>query len=152
MKALKCRDCGTTHNGGHVCLTPLPSIHAQTVCPICGDWMEPNHICPTDIAAFEGKKYDGGKPDLSLLPREFVEQVSLAFMYGEKKYGRYNYMGGMDWHRLIAATLRHVFAWAWGEDRDSESGLSHLAHAGATIAMLISYQSNGLGKDTRYKK
>ena len=73
-------------------------------------------------------------------------------MYGEKKYGRYNYTGGMAWHRIIAACLRHVTAFASGEDTDRESGVSHLGHAGACVLMLTVYYKRNLGTDTREKK
>ncbi len=100
----------------------------------------------------EGRKDDTEKPDLSLLPKEFLEEVAKAFMHGEKKYGRYNYRSGMAWHRLVAALLRHVSAFNEGEDNDAESGHSHLGHAGACLAMLLVYQTHSLGTDTRYKK
>jgi hypothetical protein len=97
-------------------------------------------------------KHDQAKPDLSLLPREFVEGVALAFQYGEKKYGRHNFRQGMEWHRPAAALLRHAFKWLSGEDCDDESGLNHLFHVGACVAMLIVYQTNNVGTDTRFKK
>lgn len=100
----------------------------------------------------EGKKYDLGKPDLSLLPKEFLEATAQAFMHGEKKYGRYNYLNGMEWHRLVAAALRHITAFNEGEDFDAESGYSHLGHASACLAMLLTFQNRGLGKDTRNKQ
>ncbi len=100
----------------------------------------------------EGKKYDSEKPDLSLLPKEFLEEVSKAFMHGEKKYGRYNYLGGMAWTRIIASILRHASAFNSGEDIDSESGITHLGHLGAATAMLLVYHKRGLGKDNREGK
>jgi hypothetical protein len=100
----------------------------------------------------EGVKHDQEKPDLSLLPIEFLSDVAKAMQHGEKKYGRYNYTGGMAWHRLIAACLRHVYAFAGSEDLDPESGVSHLGHAGACILMLSVYVKRGLGQDTREKK
>lgn len=100
----------------------------------------------------EGRKDDQEKPDLSLLPKEALEAMALAFMHGEKKYGRYNFRAGMDWHRLIAASLRHITAFNEGENTDVESGFSHLGHASACLAMLLVYEQNALGKDTRYKK
>lgn len=98
------------------------------------------------------KKHDQEKVDLSILPREFLEQTALAFMHGEKKYGRGNYLNGLEWHRVIAALLRHIVAFSSGEDMDSESKLSHLAHVGACTAMLTVYFHRNLGKDTRDKK
>lgn len=47
--------------------------------------------------------------------------------------------------------LRHVFAWIRFEPRDSETTLSHLAHAGCCILFLITYELKGLGTDDRPK-
>ena len=63
--------------------------------------------------------------------------------------GRANYRKGFLWLRLAAATLRHMYAWIWGEDKDPESSLSHLAHAGASLCMLIDLVVNNLGQDNR---
>lgn len=100
----------------------------------------------------EGVKHDQEKPDLSLLPIEFLSEVSRAMMHGEKKYGRYNYTGGLAWSRVIAAGLRHLYAFAGGEDLDPESGVSHLGHAGACVLMLLVYYKRNLGTDNREKK
>ena len=99
-----------------------------------------------------GTKHDSGKPDLSLLPQILITETAKAYMYGEKKYGRYNYEGGFESHRLLGACLRHVFAWNEGEERDPESGVSHLAHAAATIGMLLRCQQLGSLTDTRTKR
>jgi len=102
------------------------------------------------VSVLTGKKNDQEKPDLSLLPKVFLDGTARAFMHGEKKYGRYNYRNGMDWHRLLAAALRHLTAFNDGEEIDVDSGNSHLAHASASIAMLMTYVAEGLGKDTRH--
>lgn len=100
----------------------------------------------------EGVKHDQAKPDLSLLPKEFLDEVAFAFMYGENKYGRYNYANGLAWHRVIAAGFRHLSAFNSGEDKDVESGLNHLSHLGACCAMLLVYYKRGIGEDTREKR
>lgn len=100
----------------------------------------------------EGVKYDQGKADLSILSYDALSQIAKAFEFGAKKYGRYNYLGGMEWTRIGSALLRHTYAWVWGEDCDEESGLHHLAHAGACVIMLLDYVLKGLGTDNRYKK
>ena len=99
-----------------------------------------------------GTKHDTGKPDLSLCPKVALEIMARAFMYGEKKYHRYNYLKGFDSHRLIGAALRHLTAWQEGQDEDPESGLNHLGHALASIAMLLDCADKGSLTDTRFKK
>jgi hypothetical protein len=96
-----------------------------------------------------GTKHDNGKPDLSLVPYSFLMEVAKALMYGEKKYGRYNFEKGFPTHRLLSAALRHIWAYVNGEDKDPESGLSHLAHAGASLAMLVRCLELGTATDTR---
>jgi hypothetical protein len=72
--------------------------------------------------------------------------------YGAKKYAEHNYLKGMAWTRLIGAALRHCFSWLRGEDIDPESGLPHLSHALASIAMLIETIDRKKGTDDRYKQ
>ena len=98
------------------------------------------------------KKFDGGKPDISIIPPEYTDAVAQAFMDGEKKYGRYNYRGGMEWSRLLSAALRHINAFNKGEDVASDSGVHHLGHAGACLAMLMDYYINNLGTENRRPK
>jgi hypothetical protein len=98
----------------------------------------------------QGVKYDAGKPDLSLCPRAALEAMALAFMVGERKYGRYNYLKGFDVHRLVAAALRHLTAYNEGEDIDQEYGTPHLGHALASIAMILDMEKNGTLRETRY--
>lgn len=84
-----------------------------------------------------GKKFDSGKHELHLNPPEFLEGAARAFGYGKGKYGEYNWMGGIKASRLYDACQRHLLAWFWGEETDPESGLSHLDHAAASLAMLM---------------
>lgn len=100
----------------------------------------------------QGIKFDQGKPDLSILSYDALSQIAKAFEFGAKKYGRYNYLNGMDWMRIASAGLRHIYQFIWVEDNDQESGLCHLAHAGACIIMLLDYFTKGLGTDNRYKR
>ena len=119
-----------------------------------GDWAQINCIDEKtgQVTTVGGTKHDSGKPDLSLVPRVALEEIAKALMHGEKKYGRYNYLKGFDSNRLIAATLRHVYAWNSGEDNDPESGLSHVAHALAGLSMLLDCQRVGTLTDGRFKR
>lgn len=97
----------------------------------------------------EGVKFDLGKPPLSLLPRAALEAEAQVLAYGANKYGRDNWRLGMDHSRLLDACLRHIVAYAEGEDIDPESGLPHLAHARCSLGFLLHYRAAGVGKDDR---
>jgi hypothetical protein len=94
--------------------------------------------------ATEAVKYDAGKIDWSILPIGPSKEIIKVFTYGEQKYARGNYLnaGGLKYHRVLNSLLRHVHAFMEGEDLDPETGLSHLAHAGCNIYMLLSYELN----------
>lgn len=99
----------------------------------------------------EASKHDDSKTPLALIPTYPIEQVASILNYGQKKYGQKdNWRKGMDWSRLISATMRHMLAWNEGDNTDEESGLSHLAHAACNLLFLLEYQHYKLGKDDRY--
>ena len=104
-----------------------------------------------ESAAKSGTKHDTGKADLSLVPVVAIEAEAKALMFGEKKYGRYNYTQGFETSRLVAACLRHVLAYQDGENTDPESGLSHLGHARACLSMLLHCDQLGTLRDNRLK-
>lgn len=108
----------------------------------------------TDLASGGAVKFDGDKPDMSLIPAAALRNIALVLMYGSKKYGRYNYLkaGGMLYSRLTGAAMRHITAFNNGEDADPETGLSHIAHAACCLAMLLDYFDKGKGIDNRYKE
>jgi hypothetical protein len=96
-------------------------------------------------------KFDGDKPRLELVPPSAIIALGQVLGYGAAKYSEHNYLKGMAHTRLIGAALRHMFAWIGGEEIDPESGLSHLSHALASIAMLIETKARNVGTDDRYK-
>lgn len=104
-----------------------------------------------EVNAGGGTKHDQGKPDLSLVPTIALELEARALMFGEGKYGRYNYTQGFEVSRLLAAALRHILAYRDNQDHDPESGLHHLGHARACLAMLLHCEQLGTLRDNRYK-
>ena len=99
-----------------------------------------------------GTKNDQGKPRISLIPREAIEGAANALTFGALKYHSHNFKSGIFYSRLADAALRHLIAWVDGENLDPESGLSHLDHALATLAMLKYMEQNRPDMDDRYKK
>ena len=94
-------------------------------------------------------KYDSEKIRVELLPYNALLEIAKVMTIGAKKYGDNNWRKGMLWSRLYGACLRHLIAWYEGQDKDEETGLLHLAHAGCCILFLITYQLLGLGTDNR---
>lgn len=99
-----------------------------------------------------GLKYDNGKPRISLIPREAILGMAQALTYGASKYSSDNFKNGIEYRRLVDAAMRHLLAWVDNENLDPESGLSHLDHALATLAMLKYMSENVPEMDDRYKK
>lgn len=99
-----------------------------------------------------GTKNDSDKPDLSLIPTDALFGIAAALSYGAKKYDRHNFRKGIAYSRLVAACMRHLSVFNEGEELDSESGLSHLDHAMATLAMLKFMTVNKSDMDDRFIK
>lgn len=97
-------------------------------------------------------KYDDNKVDMSLLSSIAIHKIAQVMTFGKQKYAAHNWRKGFVWSRVLAATLRHVFAYLSGEDKDSESGLSHLAHAGCCIMFLLEFEDTHKELDDRYKE
>lgn len=97
-------------------------------------------------------KADADKIPLDLLPFAALNEVGKVLGFGAKKYAAHNWRAGLSWSRLIAAGLRHLFAFAAGENNDPETGLCHLAHAVCCLLFLLEYVVKGGGTDDRYKK
>lgn len=99
----------------------------------------------------EGIKHDETKVPLDLLPFDALEEVAKVLNFGATKYGRRNWEKGMAWSRLLAATLRHLFAWSMRKGPDEETNLSHLAHAACCVLFLLSYEIRYIGNDDRHE-
>lgn len=97
-------------------------------------------------------KYDSGKPNLSQVSLELVEELAKVRMFGERKYARDNWKKGFKVTRSLAAALRHIFRFLGGETLDPESGLSHLGHAVACLEHAIWDMKYHPENDDRYKK
>jgi len=99
----------------------------------------------------QAKKNDDGKPRVDLVPFDAIEAAGEVLAFGAKKYDAWNWTQGtgLAWHRLARAALSHLGKWAMGEDKDPESGLSHLAHALCCLLFLVTYERRKHGVDDR---
>ena len=99
----------------------------------------------------EGIKYDTNKPRMELLPPDSLEEIAKVLTFGVEKYGEYNWTKGLKWSRLIGSSLRHLTSWMKGQDKDPETGLSHLSHLGACVLFLLYYEKHRPDLDDRHK-
>lgn len=97
----------------------------------------------------EGRKDDSEKLPWGLLPFDALNEIVKVLLFGKTKYGARNWERGMDWNRPFDALMRHMTAWWQREDRDQETGTSHLANAGCCLLFLLAYEIRGIGRDNR---
>jgi hypothetical protein len=113
-----------------------------------------------ELLAKGGHKDDADKVRVELIPPEFIFAVATILTSGAVKYAARNWEHGMSWGRVFGALMRHLWAW-WGGKApttksflfgplDSETGHSHLWHAGCCLAFLIAYEERGDGTDDRW--
>lgn len=90
-----------------------------------------------------GRKFDGDKPDWSLLDLNILEDTVKVLTFGAKKYDRDNWQQVKNGdQRYYAALIRHLNAHRSGEKLDPESGLPHLAHAMCCLTFLSYLDQN----------
>lgn len=76
----------------------------------------------------EGRKFDGEKPDPTLLHYGAFDGVLRVLAFGAKKYARDNWKKVQPKERYLRAMLRHAHALSDGQTHDPESKLHHIDH------------------------
>lgn len=107
------------------------------------------------------KDYMGANklPVFSVVPPTAVAHLAAVMRHGAwesmtrdgtRGYGPYNWRkDGIRTSVYVDAAMRHVMAYWDGEEMDRDSGLPHLAHAMATLAILLDAQDHGRVQDDR---
>jgi len=85
-------------------------------------------------------KFDDDKLKWHLLPLKEIEDVVRVLMYGANKYSENNWVG-LPRERLEDALMRHVISYLKSEKSDSETGISHLAHAICNCLFLMYFDN-----------
>jgi Domain of unknown function (DUF5664) len=93
------------------------------------------------------------KAPMSAVPANVIAELGVAMLEGACKYGRHNYRhAGVRASVYYDGTLRHLMAWWEGEDHDSDSGMSHVTKAIASLVVLRDAMMNGKATDDRPPK
>lgn len=94
----------------------------------------------------EGQK----KTPLRVVPPILDIEVSGPLSQGAQKYGSYNWRDkDISLAMHLEAIERHLAAYKDGENRAPDSGFTHLAHAAATLAILMDAGACGTLIDDR---
>jgi hypothetical protein len=92
----------------------------------------------------------GSRTPVGLVPDILKAEVSMAFLEGALKYGRYNWrVAGVRSSVYHDAIERHLAKWWNGEDRDQKTRVKHLASVGACVAILLDAELCGKLTDDR---
>lgn len=90
------------------------------------------------------------KLPLRLVPPVAMARMAEALENGASKYGPHNWREfGVSASVYYEAALRHLFAWADGEDEAPDSRVHHLAHAMACLAIMFDAMEIGKLNDDR---
>lgn len=90
------------------------------------------------------------KPSIGLIPPAALIHFAKAMENGASKYGAYNWRDKqVEAMTYVHASLRHILAYLDGEDIAEDSGVHHLAHAGACMALLLDALETGNLVDNR---
>jgi len=124
---MKCGICGQ------------PATHE---CLSVGDWIP---VCAKDAGLFfKTRLISGteGKPDLTLLPGDALNEIALAMASGLDKYPRDDWKReDLDLNEYAGKALRHIYQGIDGK-KDESSGLSPYAHAAADLLIILWHLEN----------
>lgn len=101
--------------------------------------MSNQHVFGPEVEASEPRamRFNAGKPQLSfvLSAPEALKGLSKVFEAGAEKYSRDNWKLGLDTNELIDSAMRHLLAYANGDELDldpetsrAENGYTGLPH------------------------
>lgn len=90
------------------------------------------------------------KPSVHLAPFSAILHMNLAMEDGAIKYGPYNWrQNPVKASVYYNAAMRHLAQWFDGEERARDSGVNHLGHAMACLAIILDAQHQGCLLDDR---
>lgn len=99
-----------------------------------------------------GVKDDKEKPRFDLISPIALEELAKVLTFGAKKYASWNWSKGLPYTRILAATLRHIFAYLRGETIDPETGYSHMAAVMCNAMFILHFEKIRPDLDDREKE
>lgn len=113
-------------------------------------YSDPPKLLGTDKDTNPKAAVGDSKVPLYLWPETASVMGAMGLLEGMMKYGRSNWRAsGVRVSTYAAAVRRHLNAYFEGEDFDPDSGLPHLSHALACLAIIVDAQAAGVLTDDR---
>ncbi len=81
-------------------------------------------------------RFNDGKPELSLIPLDYLEPAARVLAYGAEKYSRNNFRLGLSQNKIIDSLLRHIADLQSGKTIDEESKCAIIGHIQANAIFL----------------
>jgi hypothetical protein len=97
----------------------------------------------------EGLRYNEGKSKWGLLSWPALRELVAVLEFGARKYASWNWSNGLSWSECFESLQRHLISWYQGEDKDPETGLSHIAHVMCNAMFLMHFIIFRTGRDDR---
>ena len=94
-------------------------------------------------------KFDDEKIRYELLDPLLLEGIAKVLTFGSKKYSDHNWIKCNSVMRYFGAIMRHLWAWARGEDLDPETNIHHLYHAGCCLMFMCGLLMRNKESDDR---
>jgi len=89
----------------------------------------------------------------SSVPQTVIWELGVAMLEGARKYGRHNYrVSGVRASVYVDAAKGHIDQWWEGEDKDPDTGLSHITKSIASLVVLRDAMINDMYVDDRPPK
>lgn len=113
--------------------------------------VDPETGCPVGYPDDNPKTAVGlTKPPFHVIPPSALVELGQAMKDGKAKYGLMNWRNSkVSSSVYFDAAMRHLLAWWDGEDTASDSGVHHLSHAMACMAILTDARHQGTLNDDR---
>ncbi len=89
-----------------------------------------------------GDHFDEGKLRVDLVSVDALRGLAEVLTFGCEKYDERNWQKGINFSKLYASTLRHLFLFFEGEDIDKESRKLAIDHAQCCVHFLYHYLHN----------
>lgn len=85
-------------------------------------------------------RFNTDKLRMDLVAPSILTAIARVSAMGAVKYGERNWEKGFQYKNVYSSLMRHLAAWWQGEDKDAESGLSHLDHIAWNIHVLVEHE------------